>query len=74
MSMKPKGDKGPQKTFRAGDIKIKIDTKAAEKAAENLRKMFDQMREKLMQIFLEWLKSKEGQAALRKAIREELRK
>ena len=72
MPAKPQKDKGPP--FKPGDIKIKIDTKAAAKAGADLRKMFDRLRERVAKMFLEWLQSEEGQKAIKEAIQKELRR
>ena len=88
MPAKPKGDMGlpqgveiggrlayisePKKT--TPKIKIKVDTVSANRGVKEITKMFDRIRNRLIKMFIEYLESEEGQAAIKKAIREELKR
>jgi len=59
-----------EKKFKRCDIKIKIDTTGIEKFLD----AFERVKVGIMEIFIKWLESEEGQEAIRQAIRKELKR
>lgn len=63
-----------KKPFKAGDIKITIDTTKAEAAIAEIRKAFDIIGQRLADLWVEWLQSPEGKEAMNRIIKEELKR
>ena len=68
MPAKPKGDKGPR--FKPGQIEVTVQLPDM----KIITAMFERVKSRILNLFLQWLESEEGQEAIRQAIREELKR